>query len=150
MVLLKNCSTNPVKQKNWKTTRKKYRRKITTFNPSFSRNGKTNIDKQFLKLIKRHFQKQLRTCTIFNKTTIEITAQKMKFSIKDFFRKFDQIRSFLRNWSHLLKKSLMENFIFCATTIQKLAPQSHRTIEELITHRKTSTVATAEIVIAAP
>ena len=37
----------------------------------------------------------------------------MKFSIKDFFSKCDQIRSFLRIWSHLLKKSLMENFIFC-------------------------------------
>ena len=49
------------------------------------------------------------------------TAQKMKFSIKDLFRKCDQIRSFLgsflRIWSHLLKKSLMENFIFCAVLI---------------------------------
>ena len=36
------------------------------------------------------------------------TAQKMKFSIKDFFSKFDQIRSFLRIWSYLLKKSLIE------------------------------------------
>ena len=35
----------------------------------------------------------------------------MKFSIKDFFSKCDQIRSFLQIWSHLLKKSLMENFI---------------------------------------
>ena len=41
------------------------------------------------------------------------TAQKMKFSINDFLSKCDQIRSFLRIWSHLLKKSLMENFIFC-------------------------------------
>ena len=38
----------------------------------------------------------------------------MKFSIKDFFSKCDQIHSFLRIWSHLLKKPLMENFIFCA------------------------------------
>ena len=38
----------------------------------------------------------------------------MKFSIKDFFSKCDKIRSFLRIWSHLLKTSLMENFIFCA------------------------------------
>ena len=38
----------------------------------------------------------------------------MKFSMKDLFSKCDQIRSFLRIWSHLLKKSLMENFIFCA------------------------------------
>ena len=41
------------------------------------------------------------------------TAQKMKFSIKDLFSKCEQIRSLLRIWSHLLKKSVMENFIFC-------------------------------------
>ena len=41
------------------------------------------------------------------------TAQKMKFSITDFFSKCDQIRSFLRIWSHLLKKSVMGNLIFC-------------------------------------
>ena len=40
--------------------------------------------------------------------------KKMKFSIKDFLSKCDQIRSFLQIWSHLRKKSLMENFIFCA------------------------------------
>ena len=45
---------------------------------------------------------------------ISCTAQKVKFSIKDFFSKCDQIRSFLRIWSHLQKKSLMKNFIFCA------------------------------------
>ena len=38
----------------------------------------------------------------------------MKFSIKHFFSKYDQIRSFLQIWLHLLKKSLMENFIFYA------------------------------------
>ena len=38
--------------------------------------------------------------------------KKMKFSINDFFSKCDQIRSKLRIWSYLLKKSLMENFIF--------------------------------------
>ena len=36
--------------------------------------------------------------------------KKMKFSIKEFFSKCDQIRRKLRIWSHLLKKSLMENF----------------------------------------
>ena len=41
-------------------------------------------------------------------------ALKVKFSIKDFFSKCHQIRSFLRIWSHLLKISLMDNFIFCA------------------------------------
>ena len=42
------------------------------------------------------------------------TAQKMKFSIKDFLSKCDQIRRKLRIWSYLLKKFLMENFIFSA------------------------------------
>ena len=41
------------------------------------------------------------------------TAQKMKFSLRDFFSRCDQIRNFLRIWSHLLMKPLMENFIFC-------------------------------------
>ena len=53
-------------------------------------------------------------------TQVYVTAQKMKFSIKDFFGKCDEIRSFLRIWSHLLKKSLMENFIFCAVWQQDL------------------------------
>ena len=35
----------------------------------------------------------------------------MKFSIKDFFSKCDQIR---RIWTHFLKKFLMEKFVFCA------------------------------------
>ena len=42
------------------------------------------------------------------------TAQKMKFCIKVFFSKCDQIRNLLRIWSHILKKSLMKNIIFCA------------------------------------
>ena len=46
-----------------------------------------------------------------------ITAQKMKFSIKDLLSKCDQIRSFQHIWSHLLKKSLMENFIFCVVNV---------------------------------
>ena len=37
---------------------------------------------------------------------------KMKFSIKDFSSKCGQIHSFLRIWSHLLKKFQMKNFIF--------------------------------------
>ena len=36
----------------------------------------------------------------------------MKSSIKDFSSKCDQIRRKVRIWSHLLKKSLMQNFIF--------------------------------------
>ena len=47
-----------------------------------------------------------------DRTENSITAQKMKFSIKYFFSKCDHISSFLQIRSHLLKKSLMENFIF--------------------------------------
>ena len=40
--------------------------------------------------------------------------KKEKLSIKDFFSKSDQIRRKLWIWSHLLKKSLMKNYVFCA------------------------------------
>ena len=42
------------------------------------------------------------------------TAQKISFLIKDFFCKCDQILSFLRFSSYLLKKPLIENFIVCS------------------------------------
>ena len=45
----------------------------------------------------------------------------MKFSIEDFLSKCDQIRSFLGIWLHLLKKSLMENFIFCTVTLNSIS-----------------------------
>ena len=45
-------------------------------------------------------------------------AQKMKYSIREFCSKCDQIHSFLRIWEHLLKKTLIENFIFCAVRDQ--------------------------------
>ena len=44
-------------------------------------------------------------------------TKKVKLFIKDFFSKCDQIYSFLPIWSHLLKKSLTENFIFCAVSL---------------------------------
>ena len=43
--------------------------------------------------------------------TYHVTVQKIKFPIKDFFTERDQI------WSHLLKKSLLENFSFCAVCL---------------------------------
>ena len=46
----------------------------------------------------------------------------MRVSIKDFFRKCDQIHSFLRIWSQLQKKFLIENFIFvqCQPDLNKI------------------------------
>ena len=46
------------------------------------------------------------------------TAQKMKFFIKDFFSKCDQKRRKQWIWSQLLKKFLMENFIFWAVILK--------------------------------
>ena len=45
---------------------------------------------------------------------IIFTAQEMKFPFQNFFSKCDQIRKKLQIWSNFLKKSSMENFIFCA------------------------------------
>ena len=59
-----------------------------------------------------------------------ITAQK-KFSIKDFFSKCDHIRSFLRIWPHLLKKSIMENFIFSQGIMNDAVIQSSELVNSL-------------------
>ena len=42
------------------------------------------------------------------------SEKKMKFFIKDFFSKCEDICRKLRICSHLQKESLMEHFIFCA------------------------------------
>ena len=62
----------------------------------------------------------------------------MKFSIKDFLSKCDQIRSFLRIWSYLLKKSLMKNFIFCAVkNVATAKKKKKRNAQSSITDTKT-------------
>ena len=50
----------------------------------------------------------------------------MKFFIKDFFSKCDQILRKLRIWSHLLKKSLMENSIFCEVLISDMITDMYK------------------------
>ena len=46
----------------------------------------------------------------------DLALHKKKFFTKDFLSKCDQICRELRIWSNLLKKFLMENFIFCAVS----------------------------------
>ena len=57
----------------------------------------------------------------FEKIRIKIqyftTAQKLKLFIKELVINCDQIRRFLRTWPHLMKKSLMENFISCTVLV---------------------------------
>ena len=44
----------------------------------------------------------------------------MKFFVKDFFSKCDQIHSFIRIWLRLLKRLLKEKFNFCAVLAKGL------------------------------
>ena len=70
---------------------------------------------RILNIISRDYTKEQEHSNfseLFNSETSK-HCTKTKFSIKDFFSKCDQIRRKLRIWSHLLKKSLMKNFIFC-------------------------------------
>ena len=96
------------------------------FNTGWPAIFEMKIQEQF-KSISRTYQYFSRTQATFQKHKFTgenpyrsaiFTAQKMKFYIKDFFGKHDQIRSFLWIWSHLLLKSLMENLIFCAVKSQ--------------------------------
>ena len=52
-------------------------------------------------------------------------AQRVKLFIKDFFSKCDQICSFLRSWSHLLKKSLIKSFFLCSALLLPLPSCSY-------------------------
>ena len=59
-------------------------------------------------------RKLLQCLAIIKHLASQNTKQKMKFSIKYFFIKCDQIHRKLRISSHFMTKSLDENFIFCA------------------------------------
>ena len=65
-------------------------------------------------MAKKTFQFLQSHLTFHNVNARPDTTQKMKFCIKDFVSKCAQIRKKLRIWSHLLKKSLMEEANVCA------------------------------------
>ena len=57
--------------------------------------------------------------SFFDTLTSPHIAQKMKFSSKDCFSKFENVKSWNRKlhfWSHLLNKFLMEKLILCVVT----------------------------------
>ena len=56
----------------------------------------------------------------------------MKFSIKDFFSKCGQIRRKMSILSHLLNKSLMENFIFCEVVLKFFVSKNMHFLELLL------------------
>ena len=56
---------------------------------------------------------------MFRSSITQARCKKKKISIKNFFSKYNKIRRKLRIYLHLLKKSLMENFIFlCSGRVQ--------------------------------
>ena len=72
------------------------------------------LSKLYEKLVMKQVVEFIDNHELYQSTAQSGTVQKMNFSFKYFFSKCDQVHSFLRIWSHLLKKSLKENFIFCA------------------------------------
>ena len=71
-----------------------------------------------LRVLKSRFQ------AFFQQVLTSITAQKMKFSIRDFLSECDQIRSFQRIWSYLLKTKsndlIYAKLFFCAKSLKSL------------------------------
>ena len=68
-------------------------------------------------------------------------AQKLKFSIKDFFSKCNQIHNFLRIWSHLPKKSLIENLIFCPVQMKSDNGDNNKDTKSSLLHLSSQTQA---------
>ena len=54
-----------------------------------------------------------------------------------FFLKLDQIRRKLRIWSHLLKKYIMENFIFCAVKTIFYEIKAGKSLSKVVFYRAT-------------
>ena len=53
-------------------TKQNRNRKVIWFNPPYNLNVKTNIDKVFLKLVRKHFSRSHKLSKIFNLNTIKI------------------------------------------------------------------------------
>ena len=92
---------------------------------------------QAKKLIPTPVLKHSRFTKYYEQSCKNDCKKKMKFSIKDFFSKCDLIRSFLWIWSHLLKKSLIENFIYLqALYLQVLNKHSKKLFIKMILSSK--------------
>ena len=109
----------------------------------------SEFDSDYNKSNVSYEQRFLRAISQFFETvTLATTTEKMKFPIKDFFSKCDQIRRKLRIWLHLLKESLTENFIFSGVYPAAILPVQSpivtlKTLEEY-EKRSKLTVRTAE------
>ena len=83
-------------------TRRKQNRKVILFNPPFSSNVKTNIGKEFFKLIRKHLPRKLSFRKIFNLNAIKISYSLMK-NIKNLIKQHNA--RVLKNQEHSEKRS---------------------------------------------
>ena len=60
-------------QKPTKAKKRKRARKVMYFNPPFSKSVKTNVIKQFLELIDKHFPKDHKLHKCFNRSNVKAT-----------------------------------------------------------------------------
>ena len=64
--------------KHGKEEKKMRKQKIIWFNPPYSNNVKSNVGKQFLRLVRRHFPKGHKLNKIFNKNTLKVSYSCMR------------------------------------------------------------------------
>ena len=64
--------------KHGKEEKKRRKQKIIWFNPPYSNNVKSNVGKQFLKLVRRHFPKGNKLNKTFNKNTLKVSYSCMR------------------------------------------------------------------------
>ena len=62
-----------LKYKTYEKSSKNRRRNVMYFNPPFSKNVKTNIGKEFLKLVSKHFTPDHKLRPLFNKNNLKIS-----------------------------------------------------------------------------
>ena len=59
--------------KTYQPSNRKRKRKVTYFNPPYSANVKTNIGKEFLKLIQKHFNPDHNYHSLFNRSNLKVS-----------------------------------------------------------------------------
>ena len=78
-VTVKQSPSSAIVRTKRRTPRgKKRTRKVIWFNPPYSKNFKTPVGKLFLKLVEKHFPKQLSLHKIFNRHTVKVSYSCME------------------------------------------------------------------------
>ena len=62
-----------MKYKKYQAKTRTRRRNVIYFNPPYSANVKTNIGKEFLRLVKKHFPPNHKFCSLFNRNNLKIS-----------------------------------------------------------------------------